>query len=143
MAKTNFQSVDDYLASQPDDARAVLERVRATIRKAIPNAEETISYQIPSYNVGGVAALYFAGWKEHFSMYPATRTLQADLRDDLASYKVAKGTIRFELADPLPVRLIARIAKHRANEVGAKVKAKSKPSKPARAKKTAVKRGKR
>jgi len=143
MAKTNFQSVDDYLAAQPDEARAILERVRATIRKAIPKAEETIAYQIPAYKVGGVAALYFAGWKEHFSLYPATQTLQTDLRDALSSYKIVKGTIRFELSDPVPVRLIARVAKHRANEVSAKVKAKAARPKRGRGKKTASKRGKR
>ena len=120
MTKT---TVDDYIASQPEARRETLARVRAAIRKAIPRADETISYQIPTYKIGGTAALYFAGWKEHFSIYPATQTLLADLGDELAPYKIAKGTIRFELAEPVPVRLIARIAKHRAKEVGAKVAA--------------------
>ena len=138
MAKTNYASVDDYLASQPDGARETLERVRATIRKAIPNAEETISYQIPTYKIGGTAALYFAGWKEHFSIYPATQTLLADLGDELASYKIVKGTIRFELAKPVPARLISRIAKHRAAEVSAKVRAKSPRPVPARGQKAST-----
>lgn len=120
MAKTNYTSVDDYLASQPDESREILQRVRDTIRKAIPKAEETISYQIPTYKVDGAAAIYFAGWKQHFSIYPATRTLLADLSDDLAPYRIVKGTIRFGLSDPPPLELIRRIAKHRANEVAAK-----------------------
>ena len=143
MAKTSYASVDDYLASQPDATRPTLERVRETIRKAIPNAEETISYQIPTYKVGGVAALYFAGWKEHFSVYPATQTLIADLGDELASYKIAKGTIRFDFSKPIPARLIGRIAKHRANEVSAKARAKRESPKPARSKKASMTRGAR
>ena len=119
MAKTSYASVDDYLAAQPGESREILAVVRDTIRKAIPKAEETISYQIPTYKVNGVAAIYFAGWKKHFSVYPATQTLLADLGDDLASYKIAKGTIRFDFADPPPLRLIGRIAKHRAAETTA------------------------
>ena len=140
MAKTSYASVDDYLAAQPAESRRILERVRYAIRKAIPTAEETISYQIPAYKIGRVAAIYFAGWKQHFSVYPATRTLLTDLADELASYKVAKGTIRFDLADPVPSRLIGRIAKHRAAEVTATLAAKSGAAKPPRARKTSAKR---
>jgi uncharacterized protein YdhG (YjbR/CyaY superfamily) len=143
MATTKFASVDDYLAAQPPANREILERVRATIRKALPGAQESISYQIPTYKIDGSTAIYFAGWKEHFSIYPATQTLLADLRDDLASYKIAKGTIRFELADPVPVKLIARIAKHRGTEAAVKAKAKADTPKSPRAKKTPAKRGKR
>ncbi len=143
MTKTTYTSVDEYIASQPDRTRGILERVRATIRKAIPGAEETLSYQIPTYKIGGTAAIYFAGWKEHFSIYPATQTLMTDLGDDLAPYKISKGTIRFELSDAVPVKLITRIAKHRMAEVRAKVKAKSEKPTTMRAKTTAVKRGAR
>jgi uncharacterized protein YdhG (YjbR/CyaY superfamily) len=137
MAKTSYQSVDDYLAAQPNGARAILARVRATIRKAIPSAEETISYQIPTYKVEGVAAVYFAGWKEHFSVYPATATMIADLGEELASYKIAKGTVRFELSKPVPVRLIARIAQHRATEASARARGKREAPKRARGSKNA------
>ena len=143
MAKTNYATVDDYLAARTDESRAILERVRNAIRKAIPKAQETISYQIPTYRVDGVAAIYFAGWKEHFSIYPATQTLLADLGDDLASYEVVKGTIRFDFTEPPPVKLIGLIAKHRANEVAAKVRATSEAPGTARATRRAAKRGKR
>jgi uncharacterized protein YdhG (YjbR/CyaY superfamily) len=143
MAKTSYASVDDYLAAQPDATRDILSRVRDAIRKAIPKAEETISYQIPTYKLGGTTAIYFAGWKEHFSIYPATQTMLASLGDDLAPYKIAKGTIRFELSDPVPVRLISRIAKHRANEVAEKTRVKSAPAKSAPAKTPSAKRGSR
>ena len=73
MAKTNFRSVDDYIASQPEATQTVLKRVRSIIRKALPAAEEVISYQIPAYKSRGQAVVYFAGWKQHYSLYPALR----------------------------------------------------------------------
>jgi uncharacterized protein YdhG (YjbR/CyaY superfamily) len=142
MAKTTCASVDDYLASQPDAARKTLERVRGAIRKAIPDAEETLSYQIPTYRVNGVAAIYFAGWKQHFSLYPATQTLVADFSHELAGYAIVKGTIRFDLSKPAPVQLISRIAKHRAIEAAAKARAKTATPNAPRAKKATAKRGK-
>lgn len=111
------RSVDQYLAAQPEASRVVLERVRSTIRKALPGAEETISYQIPAYCLHGRVALYFAGWSRHFSLYPATERVVAACADELAGYVLTKGTIRFPLGEKVPVRLIARIAKLRAQEV--------------------------
>ena len=124
MAKTNFKSVDDYIDSQPLSVRGVLERVRSTIRKAIPKAEEVISYQIPAYKLEGGRVIFFAGWKQHYSLYPATRTLVEEFKDELAPYELSKGTIRFPLSESIPVKLIARIAKFRAREVGQGQKAK-------------------
>jgi uncharacterized protein YdhG (YjbR/CyaY superfamily) len=117
MAKTDFKSVDQYIATHPPEMRAVLRRVRATIRTAVPGAEEVISYQIPAYKLPGGAALYFAGWKQHYSLYPATRPIVAALGRALAGCEVSKGTIRFPLSRPVPVKLIARIAKLRAKEI--------------------------
>ena len=123
MAKTDFRSVDEYLAAQPPAVRAVLDRMRATIRKAVPAAEEIISYQIPAYRVDGGVALYFAGWKEHFSLYPAGAALVAAFGDELAPFVVSKGTIRFPLSRPVPVKLVERIAKFRGEEARARPKA--------------------
>ncbi len=125
MAKPDFKSVDAYLAAQPEVARGVLERVRSAIRKAVPGAEEVISYKIPTYKLHGAPVLYFAGWKRHFSLYPATDRLVAAFRDDLAAYEVNKGTIRFPLSEPVPVKLIERIAKFRAREVAGREKPKA------------------
>jgi uncharacterized protein YdhG (YjbR/CyaY superfamily) len=116
MAKTDFKSVDDYIATQPEDVQAILQRVRTTIRKALPGAEEVISYQTPAYKLPGGAVLYFAGWKRHYSLYPATDQLVEEFKDDLAPYEVNKGTIRFPLSQDVPVKLIERIAKFRAKE---------------------------
>ena len=120
MAKTNFTSVDQYLATQPAATRRVLTRVRSTIRKALPGVEETISYQIPTYKLNGRAVIYFAAWKHHYSIYPSTRAVVDALKDDLEPYEVEKGTIRFPLDQPVPVKLIASIAKVRAQEAASK-----------------------
>jgi uncharacterized protein YdhG (YjbR/CyaY superfamily) len=117
MAKTDFKSVDEYIASQPEAVRGVLDRVRSAIRRAVPEAEEAISYKMPAYKLPAGPVLYFAGWKRHFSLYPATATVVAAFKKDIAPYVVHKGTIRFPLGQPVPVKLIARIAKFRAKEV--------------------------
>ena len=117
MAKTDYQSVDQYLKQQPDAARKQLERVRRAIRKAVPRAEEAISYQIPAFKLDGRALLYFAGWKEHYSLYPATAGVVARFGKELKGYLVSKGTLRFALSEPIPTQLIAGIASQRASEV--------------------------
>ena len=124
MAKTDFGSVNEYIASQPAAARRVLKRVRGIIRKAVPEAEEVISYQIPTYKLHGRAVLSFAGWRDHYSLYGATGRVVAAFKDDLAPYELSKGTIRFPLSGPVPVKLIARIAKFRVKEVAERAKAK-------------------
>ncbi len=118
MAKTDYQSVDQYLKLQPDAARKQLERVRRAIQKAVPRAEEAISYQIPTFKLHGRALLYFAGWKEHYSLYPATAGVVARFGKELKGFLVSKGTLRFSLSAPVPSALIAGIAKQRALEVG-------------------------
>lgn len=136
MARTDYKSIDDYIAAQPAPARSVLERVRATIRKALPGATEGISYQIPVYKLDGVMVLYFAGFERHYSIYPATARLIAALENELAGLLHSKATIRFPLADPVPTRLIARIAKLRAAEATelSKARAAKTPSKKAKPK---------
>jgi uncharacterized protein YdhG (YjbR/CyaY superfamily) len=131
MAKTNIKSkeqhsVDEYIASQPQALRGTLERVRSAIRKAVPTAAEVISYKIPCYKMPGGPVIFFAGWKQHYSLYPANARLIAAFKDELAPYEFnSKGTIRFPLSEPVPVKLIERIAKFRANEVAEGKKAKA------------------
>lgn len=128
MAKTDFKSVDEYVASQPEAVRGILERVRSTIRKAVPGAEEVISYKMPTYKLHGGAVLYFAVWKQHYSLYAATESVVAAFKDELASYEINKGTIRFPLSQPVPAKLIGRIVKFRAQEVAGRAKAKASSS---------------
>jgi uncharacterized protein YdhG (YjbR/CyaY superfamily) len=116
MGKTNFRNVDEYITAQPESSQLVLQLVRRTLRNALPGAEEVISYKIPAYRLQGGIALYFAGWKQHYSLYPAGARMVAKFKDQLASYKISKGTIRFPLSEPVPVKLIERLAKFRAQE---------------------------
>jgi uncharacterized protein YdhG (YjbR/CyaY superfamily) len=109
-------SVTEYLASQSPAARSALRKVRAAIRKALPKAEETLSYKIPTYRIGGKAVIYFAAWKNHYSIYPASKAMLTALKDDLVPYEIEKGTIRFPYGQSVPVALIGRIAKIRAAE---------------------------
>jgi uncharacterized protein YdhG (YjbR/CyaY superfamily) len=125
MAKTDFKSVDEYIAAQPKAVQGLLEHVRSTIRKAVPGVEEVISYKIPTYKLHGGPVLYFAGWRRHYSLYPATDQVVAAFKDDLAPYEVDKGTIRFPLSEPVPVKLIERIAKFRAKQVAEREKGKA------------------
>ena len=112
-------SVDAYISAQPEAARPSLERVRAAIRRALPEAEEIISYQIPAYRLPKGTAIFFAGWKKHWSLYPAGKELAAAFREELSSYEVnEKGTIRFPLKADVPEDLIERIAAFRRSELG-------------------------
>lgn len=122
MPGTRFGTVDEYIASKPAAARESLNQVRSAIRKAIPRAEETISYNIPSYKVNGRAALYFAGWNGFYSIYPASKTLLAALNEDPGGAKIVKSTIRFPLSKPAPVKLIGKIARFRMKEVSEREK---------------------
>jgi uncharacterized protein YdhG (YjbR/CyaY superfamily) len=124
MAKTGFKSVNEYVASMPEDVRRMLKRVRSTIRKAVPEAEEVIAYQIPAYKLNGVPLLYFAGWKQHYSLYPVNDALVAAFKDELAGLERSKGTVRFPLSDPVPVHLIERIAKFRKQQLTMREKGK-------------------
>jgi uncharacterized protein YdhG (YjbR/CyaY superfamily) len=125
MAKTDFKSIDDYIASQPKAAQRVLKRVRSILRKAVPDAEETISYQIPTYKLNSRPVIYFAGWKEHYSLYPFTSRMVASFKERVAPYAVSKGTLRFPMSEPVPAKLIEAIAKSRAKEVIEQQKAKA------------------
>ena len=111
--------VDEYIAAQPEGVRAKLEQVRAAIRKAVPDAVEGIGYRMPGYRLHGKPMLYFAGFKQHYSLFAASGTFFAALEDDLKGYELRKGTVHFPLTKPVPVKLIGRIAKLRAEGIAA------------------------
>jgi uncharacterized protein YdhG (YjbR/CyaY superfamily) len=115
MAMQRYGSVSEYIAAQPRAVQGVLRKVRGAIRKAVPAAEESISYGIPAFKLDGRIVIYFAAWKQHFSIYPSSARLVAAL-PELTRYEMGKGTIRMPLDEPVPLRLIARIAKFRAKE---------------------------
>jgi uncharacterized protein YdhG (YjbR/CyaY superfamily) len=103
-----FSTVDEYIASFPEEYRPILENVRRTMRSAAPGTEETISYGIPTFTLNGRYVIYFAGWKRHISIYPIPQGDDA-LQRDLAPYVAAKGTLRFPLDKPIPYDLIERL----------------------------------
>jgi uncharacterized protein YdhG (YjbR/CyaY superfamily) len=111
--------VSEYLAEQPPAARKVLARVRAILRKALPGATEGLSYRIPVYKIEGRMVLYFAGFAAHYSIYPVTAAVTRELGEAIADRLHGRGTIRFAYDEPVPVRLITRIARVRAAEARA------------------------
>jgi uncharacterized protein YdhG (YjbR/CyaY superfamily) len=112
-------AVDEYIAAQPEALRPKLEQVRAAFTRAVPEAVEGIGYGMPGYKLNGKPLLYFAGFKEHYSLFAASGTFFASLEQELKGYKQRKGTIHFPLDEPVPVRLISRIAKLRASGIPA------------------------
>lgn len=102
-------SIDAYLTAFPEDVRGVLEAIRRTIRTALPDATEAISYGIPTFRLHGHNVVHFAGWKQHVSLYPIPEGDPA-LQRAVEPYKAGKGTLKFPLGKPVPYDLIARIA---------------------------------
>ena len=108
------QSIDEYIAGFPSETQQVLEQVRATIRAAAPEAQETISYAMPTYKLKGVL-VYFAAFKNHIGFY-ATPTGNVAFAEEIAGYKVGKGSIQFPLNKPMPLELITKMVQFRAQE---------------------------
>jgi uncharacterized protein YdhG (YjbR/CyaY superfamily) len=103
-----FETMDDYIASFPTDVQPVLEGVRRAIQKAAPAAEETISYDMPTFTMNGKYLVYFAGWKKHIALY-AISDVDDALEKEVARYRAAKGTLQFPLREPMPYDLIQRL----------------------------------
>jgi uncharacterized protein YdhG (YjbR/CyaY superfamily) len=115
MPKINFSTIDKYISTFPKDVQKELETIRETIIKTAPEAEESISYQIPTFKINGRYLIYFAGFKNHVSIYPAPRAA-AEFKKELSEYKGGKGTVQFPLDKPIPLSLIRRIVKYRIKE---------------------------
>src|SRR6187551_874184 len=96
------ESVDEYLAALPERQRAVLERLRKQIHRAAPGATEAISYQMPAFRVDGRFVVWFAGFADHCSLFPASEGVRSTLAEEIAPYLSGKGTIRFTVQRPLP-----------------------------------------
>jgi uncharacterized protein YdhG (YjbR/CyaY superfamily) len=114
--------IDDYITGFPPKIRAMLQKVRATIRKAAPGAAEKISYRIPTFTLRG-NLVHFAAFKNHIGFFP-TSTGIARFKKELASYKTAKGSAQFPFERPIPFALITRIVKFRVKENLQRAKAK-------------------
>ncbi len=107
-------TIDEYIAAFPPDVRAILKKIRLTIRKAAPQAEEKISYGIPAFAHQG-DLIYFAAYKKHIGVYPPVRG-DPKLSKQLARYRGEKGNLKFPLDEPIPYELIRRVARFRVKE---------------------------
>ncbi len=122
MRSTPPQDVDAYLAAVPDDARAALERLRAQIRAAAPEAVEAISYQMPAFKYRGRGLVAYAAFKRHCSLFPMSGAVIEACAAGLSAYDIDKGTIRFQASKPLPAALVRTLVRARIAEIEARLK---------------------
>ncbi|MCB0570166.1 MAG: DUF1801 domain-containing protein [Phaeodactylibacter sp.] len=113
--KTTIRTVDEYMQGFPAETQELMQQVRKTIREAVPEAEESISYGMPAYKLNGKPLVYFAGYKNHIGFY-ATPTGHEAFAAELSSYKQGKGSVQFPIDEPMPLGLIERISRFRAHE---------------------------
>jgi uncharacterized protein YdhG (YjbR/CyaY superfamily) len=112
--KIGFLSIDEYIATFPEEIQKILEELRATIKAATPDAKEKISYQMPTFALKG-NLVHFAAWKNHIGFYPTSSGTQA-FKNELSIYEGAKGSVKFPIEKPLPLDLISKIVKFRVAE---------------------------
>ena len=110
--KVVFNSIDEYIATFPENVQKILEDIRATIKTVAPDAKEKISYQIAAFELNGRNLIHFAGWNRHISMYPVPAGDEA-FEKKIARYVAGKGTLKFPLDEPIPLELIGEIVKFR------------------------------
>mgnify|MGYP002336528972 CR=1 FL=1 len=125
--KAGFTSIDEYIATFPDDIQKLLQQMRATIKAAAPDAKEKISYQMPTFDLKG-NLVHFAAFKTHIGFYPTPSGTDA-FKDELARYQAGKGSIQFPLNEPLPLELVSKIVKLRVAENLKKAEEKSRKRK--------------
>jgi uncharacterized protein YdhG (YjbR/CyaY superfamily) len=125
MLTIKARNIDEYIAGSPEEVQPLLEQVRETIRKAAPDAEETISYSMPAFRSKNSVLVYFAAFKNHIGFYPTASGI-ASFQKEFANYKSSKGAVQFPLDEPLPLELIAKITRFRVKEDVEKAKAKKK-----------------
>jgi len=113
-----YQTIDEYIKSFPGDIQARLKQLRALIRRVAPEAQEKISYQMPTFYLNG-NLVHFAAYPKHIGFYPTPSGIEA-FQKELSKYKSSKGAVQFPLDAPLPLKLIERIVKFRVKESGRK-----------------------
>jgi uncharacterized protein YdhG (YjbR/CyaY superfamily) len=125
--KTIPKDIDEYIASFPKDIQEILEKLRTTIRKAAPDAEEIINYQIPTFTLKG-NLVHFAAFKKHIGFYPTSTGIEV-FKKELSAYEGAKGSVKFPLDKPIPFDLISKIVTYRVKENLERAEAKMKKKK--------------
>jgi uncharacterized protein YdhG (YjbR/CyaY superfamily) len=124
MDKTKFTSVDEYIATFPEETQKLLEDIRKVIKQTAPKAEEVISYNMPGYKLNGML-VWFAGYKNHIGFYPSGSPMKV-FADQLAIYKTSKGAIQFPIDKAIPKKLVKDIVKYRIAENAEKAALKTK-----------------
>ena len=110
-------TIDDYIAGFPKDVQSILQKIRATVRKAAPEAEEAIKYDIPTFVLHG-NLVHFAAYKNHIGFYPAPSGTEK-FKKELSPYRSGKGSVQFPLNEPMPYDLITKIVQFRVKESAA------------------------
>ena len=126
--KVGFVSIDEYIATFPEATQKILKKIRATIKAAAPDAEEKISYQMPTFTLKG-NLVHFAAFKNHIGFYPTPTGIEK-FKKELSVYEGAKGSVQFPLDKPIPYDLISKIVKFRVKENLGNAEAKAKKKKP-------------
>lgn len=126
-SKVGFTSIDEYIATFPEETQKILEQIRATIKAAAPEAQEKISYQMPTFFLKG-NLVHFAGYKTHIGFYPTPSGIE-NFKNELSSYEQAKGSVQFPLDQPIPYDLISKMVAFRVKENLAKAEDKGKKTK--------------
>jgi uncharacterized protein YdhG (YjbR/CyaY superfamily) len=116
--RIQYTSIDDYIASFPEETQKILEQIRSTIKNAAPEAKDLINYGIPTFALNG-NLVHFAAFKNHIGFYPTPSGIEA-FRKELSSYEGAKGSVKFPIDKPMPLDLITKIVKFRVQESVAK-----------------------
>jgi len=124
MERTAAKTIDEYIAGFSPDVQEILEKIRVTVRNAAPDAQETISYGMPTFTLNGYL-VYFAAYKKHIGFYPAPIGIE-EFKDEIAEYESGKGTLQFPLDKPIPYDLISKIVSFRVQEKLAKAETKGK-----------------
>ena len=114
-SKKQFKTIDEYIKTFPNDVQAILEKMRQTIRKAAPEAVETISYQMPTFKLNGRGLVYFAGFKNYVGFYPIPSGIAA-FEKELSPYKQGKGSVQFPMDKPVPYDLVRKIVVFRMKQ---------------------------
>ncbi len=115
------KNIQEYISQFPENSTGILERIRNTIKRVAPNAEESISYGMPAFKIQGKPLVYFSGYKNHIGFYALPSENEA-FQKELSKYKIGKGSIQFSLKEPIPYRLIEKIVSFRIQEIQAKTK---------------------
>lgn len=112
--KKGCKTIDEYIAAFPKNIQRILEEIRQAIKESAPEAEETISYQIPAFKQNGIL-VWFAAFKDHIGFYPRVSAIE-EFKEKLSPYKISKGTVRFPIDKPIPFDLIKEMVQFRVKE---------------------------